>query len=59
MIRIVVMRSGYFGLEIPSVKDDLENIEEFVSSGETVILVDSLDALSQIGIEVAEVKMAE
>ena len=59
MIRIVKMGSGYFGLAIKSVKEDLENIEEFVSNGESVILVDSLDDLSKLDIEAADVKMVE
>lgn len=50
MIRITKMGSGYYGLEIESIKEDLENIQIFVEEGTPVVLVNSLDELEDLGI---------
>ena len=59
MIRVVKMGSGYYGLEIDSIRKDEENIEEFVSGGEPVIIVSSLDDLNAFGIAEEDVKMVK
>ena len=60
MIRITCMRSGLYGFKIKDIEDELENIREFLSNGEPVILVndlDDMDVLEKYGIDADSVKM--
>ncbi len=57
MIRLVHLGSDWYGREIDSVMDDEENITEFVSQANPVIIVESLDYLGKLDILPEEVTM--
>lgn len=57
MIRIVKTSYKYYGKEITSIEDDTDNIFEFVTNGEPVILVQSLEDLYELGIDKKDVEM--
>jgi len=48
MFRAVKEGRTWYALEIESLEDDIENIQEFVDSGQPVILVNEIDDLEQL-----------
>lgn len=59
MYRVIVLSGKPWALEIDQVEDDLDNIEEFVSSGGVVLLVDDLSDLSEYGIDPDDIEIVE
>lgn len=60
MIRIVKMSNKYYGIEIDSIEDDLENIKDFIDQGTPVILVNDLEDLEfTYGISEDEIILVE
>ena len=58
MIRVVCMRNKWYGKKLYKLDDEaLEDIENFIESGEPVILCNSLDELEDIGVDIAEIEM--
>lgn len=60
MYRILVTRSGLLARKIDDLHEETDDIEEFVTSGEPVILVDELDDLygfDLLDIDVDEIKV--
>jgi len=47
--RATMMSMKWYAIEIDSVEDDAENIEEFASQGTAVVIVDDLEVLSSFG----------
>ena len=59
MFRIVGMSGKVFALKIDSVEDDAENITDFVTSGDIVMLCDDLEDLSKLGIDVKGIQIVD
>lgn len=59
MYRIVKMSGKVYALEIDNIEDDIENIEEFISTGDSVILCEDLSDLYDLGIEKDEIVIVE
>ena len=57
MYRVVKISNKYYGVEIDSVDDDIENMEGFIETGDPVILCDELEDLEIFGIDETEIKM--
>ena len=60
MYRVLVTRTGLFARKIDDLYEEADDIEEFVTSGEPVILVDELDDLygfDFLDINVDEIKV--
>lgn len=53
LFKIVKMSNKYYATKIFSIREDLANIEEFLTQGETVILGEDLGMIADI-LEVAE-----
>jgi len=45
------MMDKWYGIEIDSIKDDLENIECFISEGSPVLLCEDIEAAVDSGID--------
>ena len=50
MYRVINMSGTYYGLEIDTVDEDVENIEQFANEGTPVIIVSDIEDLSSLGI---------
>ncbi len=57
MYRVIKIRGKFYGIEIDSIDDDIENIEGFIETGDPVILCDELEDLEIFGIDETEIKM--
>ena len=58
MIRIVGFGSGMKGLEIDGLdEEEIENIQEYVDSGEPVVICGGLDDLERLDIDLSCVEM--
>ncbi|MCL5266681.1 MAG: hypothetical protein M1469_01080 [Bacteroidetes bacterium] len=59
MIRITAMSGKFYGYEIDSIEDDAENIEEFVHTGEPVLIVESLGDAQSFGVDINVIEMVD
>lgn len=55
MYRFTWMSNKWQGMEINDLQDEVANLEEFVTSGEPVLLIDNLEDLEMLNIAVGEV----
>ncbi len=59
MYRISLMTNQWYALEIDSVEDDLENIEQFIDEGTIITLVDDLDNfINDTGVSRSQITVA-
>jgi len=60
LFRVVKMSSGYYAKKIFSLSEEVSEIEEFLTQGETVILGDDLDSIADdLDLEEGEIKLVE
>ncbi len=53
------MSGKFYGYEIDSIEDDAENIEEFVHTGEPVLIVESLGDAQSFGVDINVIEMVD
>ena len=57
MYRIVKSSGKVYAYEITSIEDDIENIEEFISSGDVILLCEDFEDLYEFGINKDEIEI--
>lgn len=59
MLRLVLMQGTWYGREV-DIKEDTDNIQEFVVTGDVVILVEDLSSIEDVfSIPAGDVVMAD
>lgn len=59
MMRLVKLTNRWYGMEIDSIPDDLENIETFVNEGIPVLIVGAKEDMERLGVAAHEIEYVE
>ena len=58
MFRVTPLSGNYYAFEMVEIDDELKNIQDFISTGDVVILCQELSDLEQyLGIKVEDIEM--
>lgn len=59
MYRLAKLGNKWYALEIDNIRNDEENIKEFVAEGTPVVLLEDLDDMEELGVKKRNIEIVE